>query len=149
MDPTEIQDHAQRCLNAAVLNDRETAAREFADFMRVADPRDALLWTVGMIQVSSHGMPRIPGALVMPQVGQLMPDGSVRVVPIDEAPLGARAYARLLAAYLSDDRQQVRDVWVGLVASEDDPEGDQIAYCMRLACMAAATTVRRHRASNQ
>ena len=150
MDYDELQQHAQRALDAAIRMDQRAVDEAVTPLLREGDPGHIFLWVLGMITVSAQGIePGSLGVVHQARVGRFNPaTGQMDHPPIDEAPHGVRAYARIAAAYLNDDKPTSHAVWKALIEDPNDPEGEQILACMALALQSAAHRVRSAQATN-
>lgn len=126
-------------LNAALLNDADGATAAVQPIFTDGTPADGLRWVLALVVVAEGKPRRIrKGAIRQPIVTLADPKtGQAAEVPIDEAPPGVAAYARIRAAWANKTPDVAADVWEALL---NDP-GDELARCMTTALTEARNKI--------
>lgn len=116
------------------------------------DPQDAILavvngydtaavyaWCMGMARVATKGLERpdtASGELALSSVGRMQQDGTVEVVPMDEAPPPVRLAARLLTALVNGDKEMCVALYTGFRAQDTDGQiGAAMAWLVHMAAV--------------
>ncbi len=144
MDHTEVQELAERALQAAIRYDQAEVNAACQPILEEGDPGHIFLWVLGMATVATQGHPRGQDVWVhQPMVARYNPaTGDVEDVPIDQAPLGVATYSRIAAAWMNDDKDSAHAAFTVLVKQADQDGGEQIGVCMSQALQQAAARVR-------
>jgi hypothetical protein len=133
--PTErLQQVVRDSLRAAVLDDPEAVDESIQPIFTDGTPLDALHWVVALIAVAEKGAKKLKrGRVAQPFIASVDPaTGKHTETPIDQAPPGVAAYARIRAAWANETPDIAVSVW-GALLETGGQENGELERCMSLA----------------
>src|SRR3954468_8251226 len=138
----QLQQVVQDSLSAAVLDDLEAVDESIQPLFTDGTPLDALRWVVALVAVAEKGAKKLKrGAVAQPFIAAVDPATGHRTeTPIDQAPPGVAAYARIRAAWANGTPDIAVSVWGALLEAGGEENGE-LERCMSLALTEARDKV--------
>jgi hypothetical protein len=130
-------------LSAAVLDDLEAVDESIQPLFNEGTPLDAFRWVVALVAVAERGAKKLKrGHVAQPFIATVDPvTGHRTETPIDQAPPGVAAYARIRSAWANDTPDIAMSVWGALLESGGEESGE-LERCMSVALTEARDKVR-------
>jgi hypothetical protein len=133
--PTErLQQVVRDSLSAAVLDDPEAVDESIQPLFTEGTPLDAFRWVVALVAVAEKGAKKLKrGHVAQPFIATVDPvTGKRTETPIDQAPSGVAAYARIRAAWANQTPDIAMSAWGALIEAGGEENGE-LDLCMSLA----------------